>query len=359
MRTTFRSKAQLLGLLAIVTAGGMLGYWLSRPAPLPGGNPQRRALLVGVTAYDHLDSAGHLAGPGNDVRLLRDLLIRRFDFPTGNIVCLTEAEQQPHLRPTRANIEREFRRLTEQVRPGDQVVVLLAGHGGFPEPDGIDEIFLPADVRPWKDLSQKVPSAITDNEIGRCLRAVTARQADVWAIFDCCHSGHMTRGSEVVRELPSGILVPEEELTRARERAVQRGPRTRNNPTGKRPGFLDLGDDRLVALYACQPHETTPECPLPADDPEARYHGLLTYTVCEVLNQTVTPLTYRELTQRIQLRYARRPQGSPTPLIEGEGQDREGRRASATPTGRVCRHLRQPARFDGREHPGGLSPDRF
>ena len=214
MRTTFRSKAQLLGLLAIVTAGGMLGYWLSRPAPLPGGNPQRRALLVGVTTYDHLDSAGHLAGPSNDVRLLRDLLIQRFDFPADNIVCLTEAEQQPHLRPTRANIEREFRRLAEQARPGDQVVVLLAGHGGrqpeadppdgdFPEPDGIDEIFLPADVRPWKDLSQKVPSAITDNEIGRCLRAVTARQADVWAIFDCCHSGHMTRGSEVVRELPS------------------------------------------------------------------------------------------------------------------------------------------------------------
>ena len=50
-------------------------------------------------------------------------------------------------RPTRANIEREFRRLAEQAHEGDQVVILLAGHGARQpadpdnhEPDGIDEI---------------------------------------------------------------------------------------------------------------------------------------------------------------------------------------------------------------------------
>ena len=62
-------------------------------------------------------------------------------------------------RPTRANIEREFRRLADRAGPGDQVFVLLAGHGDcqpesdpphplHPEPDGIAEVFLPADVRP-------------------------------------------------------------------------------------------------------------------------------------------------------------------------------------------------------------------
>src|SRR5438128_540996 len=33
----------------------------------------RRALLVGVTTYDHLPWAYHLKGPANDVRLMRRL----------------------------------------------------------------------------------------------------------------------------------------------------------------------------------------------------------------------------------------------------------------------------------------------
>ena len=120
------------------------------PAP-PRQAAGRRALLIGVTKYDHLPRDKHLDGPANDVRLMRRLLQERFQFPAEGIVTLTEDEGSPARRPTRANIEREFRRLADQAREGDQVVILLAGHGSQepenspdpvnPEPDGLDEIF--------------------------------------------------------------------------------------------------------------------------------------------------------------------------------------------------------------------------
>ena len=55
------------------------------------------------------------------------------------------------------------------------------------------------------------------------------------------------------------------------------------------------------------------------------YHGLLTYTLVDVLTKSAesnAPLTYRDLVRRLQTQYAGRPQGSPTPLVEGKGQDR-------------------------------------
>src|SRR5690349_15304250 len=52
----------------------------------------KRALLVGVTRYDHLAHDLHLAGPANDVRLMRRLLQERYGFPAEGIVSLSEDE---------------------------------------------------------------------------------------------------------------------------------------------------------------------------------------------------------------------------------------------------------------------------
>jgi hypothetical protein len=287
-----------------------------------------------VTRYDHLPETQHLAGPGNDARLMRRLLRSRFDFPADHITTLAEGEDAEG-RPTRANIERAFRRLAEVTQAGDQVVVFLAGHGArqpesdppdpkYPEPDGIDEIFLPADVKEWKGFPERVPNAIVDDDLRVWLEALTAKRAYVWAIFDCCHSGTMTRGTEVVRELPPGMLVPAEAMRQARDRADRRTGAVRGEPA-KAPAFVPpAASDYLVALYACRPHETTPEGSFPPDKEDAPCHGLLTYTLVQTLEQSAAssaPLTYWELGQRIALKYATR-QGAPTPLVEGRGQER-------------------------------------
>ncbi|WP_010034148.1 caspase family protein [Gemmata obscuriglobus] len=297
----------------------------------------KRALLVGVTKYDHLAPASHLSGPGNDIRLMRTTLIERYGFPAENVVCLTEDEGKSELRPTRSSIAREFKRLAEAARPGDQVVVLLAGHGDrqpesdppdpvAPESDGIDEIFLPADVRPWKDRKERVPNAIADKEIRDWLAAITAKKAYVWAVFDCCHAASMNREGEVVRQLPGGVLVPPAELAKARGRAAMRtgrpAPEQRAKGSSLTPG---MANELLVATFACREYETTPECLQPTDSPGAKYHGLLTYSLVRELEQSAAsgaPLTYRELTRRVQAGYLARPQGAPSPSTEGAGQDR-------------------------------------
>jgi len=310
----------------------------AEPGPAPARKGAgRRALLVGVTKYGHLPRDHDIAGPANDVGLMRRLLQKQFQFQPEDIVTLTEEEGTQARRPTRTNIEREFHQLAEQVREGDQVVILLAGHGDrqpeqvppdpdYPEPDGIDEIFLPADVSSWRGFPERVPNAIVDNEIGAWLRAITAKKAHVWAIFDCCHSGTMTRGSEVVRELPPGTLVPREELEKARQRAARRQGTTRGGPSAKPAPFVPpQPSDYLVAVYACRSHQTAPESPQPPGSPNARIHGLLTYSLVDILTksaESAAALSYRELVQRLQAQYAGRPQGSPTPLVEGRGQDR-------------------------------------
>jgi hypothetical protein len=316
-------------LFAVCGRGGSLP---AQPTPRP---TTRHALLVGVTRYDHLDPFHHLKGPANDVDRLRTLLLQRFGYPAESIRCLTEAEGKPDRRPTRANIVRELERLARVVHEGDQVVILLAGHGAqqpepdapapdhIPEPDGLDEVFLPADARAAPDAGGRIPGALIDDEIGRWLRAITARRAYVWAVFDCCHSGDMIRdpsdGSERVRELPPDTLVQKERLVEARQRA-----RLRKLPARNTPGFIrPEPDPHLVALYACRPEQQTVEGLLPAGDPKAQWNGLLTYTLCEVLTQAAAPLTYQELAQRIQVQYARQHPGRHTPGVEGLGQARE------------------------------------
>ena len=53
----------------------------------------------------------------------------------------------------------------------------------------------------------------------------------------------------------------------------------------------------LVAFYAAQPFETTPELPLPegVSHVKEHYFGLLSFTLLQTLEQRQAPITYREL----------------------------------------------------------------
>src|SRR3989304_4355896 len=109
----------------------ILASWCHILGAEESASPGRRirALLVGCTSYPELEKLSprwRLRGPGNDVVLMRQLLIDRFAVPREEIGTLSEVEGGAH-RPIRANIEREFRRLAKVAQPGDQVVILLAG----------------------------------------------------------------------------------------------------------------------------------------------------------------------------------------------------------------------------------------
>lgn len=298
---------------------------------VPGKNNRLHALLVGCTKYDQLDESASLRGPINDVRMFRSLLIDRFQCPSGQITALTEGRGESK-RPTKANIVQAFERLTESVKDGDQVVILLSGHGSQqpnddpddrddPEPDGLDEIFCPADLGGVEREGDvvRIGNALTDDEIRLQLGALEDKGAFVWIIVDACHSGSAARGTEVYRQLAPERLLPADVLQQARQRA-----RNKTRGVDARDAGVDQpkGRGKYVAIYAAQPHEPTVEMPLPTDELDARWRGLLTFTLGKVLAQSTSDLTYRELVQRIHAEYVHDlGRLGPTPLVEGTGLD--------------------------------------
>jgi hypothetical protein len=298
-------------------------------AGVPPFTSRRLALLVGVTDFIAPDMRKHnLRGPANDVALFRTLLISdRFGVPPDAIVTLAALPDDLTKRPTRANILREFRRLGEQAGAGDQVLILLAGHGSQQpanpdltdeEPDGLDEIFLPADTNGWNAAAHQVTNAIVDDEIRQWVAAIRAKGAIVTIIVDACHSGTITRAGPMEAR-DRGI--PIEELIPPPARANIRSD-TRSATPGERSAAFDLADAQgdTTALYAADMAETTPELPMP--DSAGPTQGLFTYTLTRILTERTGPITYRELVHRVIDQY-RAGGFNPTPSLEGAGIDRE------------------------------------
>src|SRR5262249_9911713 len=107
-----------------------------------------------------------------------------------------------------------FESLIARAKPESRVVIVLSGHGiqvPIPpsqtnpldpknyEPDGMDEVFLPADVGDW--TVEGLKNAILDDQVGAWLDQLRAKGAHVLIVFDCCHSGTMTRSGPGVREI--------------------------------------------------------------------------------------------------------------------------------------------------------------
>ncbi len=234
----------------------------------------RRALLIGCTRYPELGPRFHLEGCGNDALLMRELLTgEKFAFPPDNVKILSEEEgdKDEANRPTRAHIEREFRGLARIAGPGDKVVIFLAGHGSqqpcadsddpeHPEPDGLDEIFLPADVQGWDGAGKKVVNAITDKEIAVWLKAIRARGASLVVLVDACHAATLVRDHEdaLPRGIPIEKFIPAEAIVQARERAARGAARMRGEES-HRPWKMAGEEPDLAALYAAQSSESAYE----------------------------------------------------------------------------------------------------
>ncbi|MCE9551818.1 MAG: caspase family protein [Planctomycetes bacterium] len=290
----------------------------------------RFALLVGCTKYDHLPEQTHLKGPVNDVRFMRTMLIKQFHLPEENIVTLAEGAGSEARRPLKKNIVRQLKSLAERMQADDQVVLYFSGHGSQqpdkdldpkvdPEPDGLDEVFCPADTKasPF-EVVEEISNGLSDDELRKLVGAIRARGAFVWLIIDSCHSGTAVRGTRVYRQISPEALLPSATLQQARSRGVQ----TRG--VGSQPaGWEGAEDGGMVAIYAAQPHEPTFEASLPGGQEDAVPCGVLTYALYQVIGASDSNMTYAELAQRIRDVYLVMGVMAPTPLIEGSGRDRE------------------------------------
>ena len=334
----------------LIAASLAAGVLIADDAAQPAGGRQY-ALLIGCTKYDNLPSRRHLRGPANDVVLLRKLLIEQFGFhPQDVTVLATQEDIDNALKaqgqsdtvacelPTDVNIAAAYERLAEQAQPGDTIFVLMSGHGCRqpdldknpdidPEPDGLDELFLPCNIGTWNKRIQAIENAITDDQIRDWISAIVGKGAFMFVVADSCHSGTVTRGGddddedydERSRDVDPGELgVPDEAIEEAQQSAVA--------GDGRHDGdWLDAariagGTSGLVALYAAQSHQEAKESRHTKASP---HFGHLSYTIYDVLSQCGHKITYRELAQRILWRFEQNKwiSGS-TPGIEGTALDR-------------------------------------
>jgi len=316
----------------------------------PTGSLSYFALLVGCTDYQ---SSGlpDLWGPANDIPAWAKVLVNRFGFPAANVISLVGWPEDARKRPTYANITRAVDEIHARSKSGDQVVIVLSGHGTqVPSPktpkisspvevDGFDEVFLPADVRSW--TLEGIENGILDDEIGRWLERFQHKGVHVWVVFDCCHAAGLakpqaagTEGAPVGRrvvgfkELGIPDQVVKDAVRRAEETAAKAKADGRPIAIEGKSGWLDrVFDDAdaatsgsIVAFYACQGLEETPELPRPPDSPQAKenYYGLFSYNLITVLSQGGSGLTYRELSRKVASRYElERPGLPPTTVADG------------------------------------------
>ena len=148
---------------------------LGRGPPIAAPSP---CALIGCTRYFHFDEKKWLAGPANDVQLMRNLLVERLGCLPEQVVVLAGNDSTSDFCPTKANIHRELKELAAIAQTGDEVFVHYAGYGGkLPddgpdEPDGLDEALFPADTMPYDPDSKSVGNAIRDDELGAWLGAI-------------------------------------------------------------------------------------------------------------------------------------------------------------------------------------------
>jgi hypothetical protein len=315
-------------------------------AATPVAAREAYALLIGASTYQSLDPKYWLKGPANDVVLVRDYLLSNpaMAFPEANITVLADAVPGA-APPTLAAIRAAFAELAQKAQPGDFVYLHFSGHGTqapaadpAAEFDGLDELFLPVDIGPWEDTTGHVENGLVDDEIGAMIDAIRARGADVWAVFDSCHSGTVTRsvpsGDEdlALRQLPAEALGIPEAAIEAAEATSRALPDPRDRPEAPVVAASAAGMGGFVGFFAAQTNETTPEKNMPKGKAGRKPQGVFTYTLFETLAE-FPGITYRQLGQEVLRRYAVKNLTRTTPMFEG---DLDAVVFGGTATGRVA-----------------------
>ncbi|OYU38523.1 MAG: peptidase C14 [Pseudorhodobacter sp. PARRP1] len=300
------------GFVAAVLAG----------AALPALARENFALLIGAADYKNLDQKYWLKGPANDVRLVQTYLTTQSPVPFApqDVIVLADGVTGAQA-PTLAAIRAAVADLTARVHPGDFVYLHFSGHGSqspalHPETelDGLDETFMPSDIGPWENAVGTVQNALVDDEIGAMIDGLRAKGADVWAVFDSCHSGTVTRALDEddvrLRELPPEALGIPAALMEVSTRALPKveAPFEQAEAAG-------MGS--YVAFFAAQTNEVTPEKNLPKGKPGRVPQGVFTYTLFEVLAQN-PGASYGQIGQEVLRSYATKRLATTTPMFEGD-----------------------------------------
>ena len=261
--------------------------------------------------------APRLEGPGRDVALMLRVL-REAGFEETRITVLTDRPEQiadptgiALASPTRDGILGEFSRLARLVAPDDNVLLYLAGHGTQTpvtgpsaqedEPDGLDEVFLPADAGVQAtSTGTEITNAIRDNEFGVLIDQMIAAGAHVWLIADTCHAGTLRRDWGTSALTPRMAAFDPRRTTVADQAAVLAEP---HGVTGK-----------FAAFYGARAGDLAYEMDLDVEG-ETVAHGLLTWALVKAVGTGARD--YRALSELVEAHMSVASEGRARPEFAG------------------------------------------
>ena len=146
----------------------------------------RRALMIGIDSYPKIRGAD-LAGCVNDVALMKSILEDQFDFAPENIRTILDRQA------TRRNIKAGFEAFVASVQPDDIAVIYYAGHGSRMRDPRAPREIIESMVSHDSGRAPHLNRDVLDREVDGWVRAINAKTPHLTLIFDCCHSGGVTR----------------------------------------------------------------------------------------------------------------------------------------------------------------------
>ena len=245
------------------------------PSTSQGDGGNKLALLVGINKYQYVPD---LKGTVNDVKAMRDLLVRSFQFPKEHIRVLTDASA------TRNGILSAIREhLIAKARPDSVVIFHYSGHGSRvkdrsgDESDGYDETLVPHDSG-RRDHENR---DITDDELNGLLRQLVEKTPNVTFILDSCFSGSALRGSGLARTVEPDDRDPPDrpESQPSRSRGISDGA-SGFRPANAQYALISGAADQEQAYEVHQ---------------EAKTYGALTWHLTQQIRQVGAEATYRDV----------------------------------------------------------------
>lgn len=295
-------------------------FSMSKTKPAPAKKPttapakpvksSKRTLYALMVAIDrYAPPVPPLRGCVNDRDALKEYLERQFaksKDTTLKIRTLTDHEA------TREGIIKAFNHF-DAATPDDICLFFFSGHGSQApspkeflhlDPDGMNESLVCFDSRNGaKDLM--------DKELSYLLwKATHGKNQHFITIFDCCHSGTITRNSVMTPRQAPAATFP----TRLQEYF---GHETFNITKQGNSTLASPPRGRIIQLGACKDQETAKETQI-----NGRTRGLFTYNLVEVLEQNGGNLTYAELQHILQLRVGNAVRDQQPQLISTEPADK-------------------------------------
>jgi Caspase domain len=208
----------------------------------------KHALLVGINDYYEIfgvKSEESLRGPVNDVRAIKDLLVRKFGFPLKNIDTIMNGAA------TRDNIIAGMLKKLKDCKPGDVMVFYYSGHGVWlqntneffnrdKEKRGMNQAILTSDLYSFSD---NYKCFLRDVTLKQYFNKFIDKNVVFTSLIDCCFGGKLAMVDPNAR--------PEDYI---REKAIDlydlMGRLTENAPDSKKL------TDSITAI----PHITPPGC---------------------------------------------------------------------------------------------------